>query len=66
MAGGSLDTVRGVKTRRVLREISRRDGMTLTEIQRFICEMNGLGYDADDGLGRRRYRGKDGRKWRVK
>jgi hypothetical protein len=34
-----------------------RNGLTFSEIQRFVVEMNGLNYDAIDGANRRRYRG---------
>lgn len=48
------------KAERVLREIERRGGMTFTEIQRFVCEMNGKDYDqmVDTWAGKkRRWRG---------
>lgn len=33
------------------------EGLTFTELQRFIVESNGLDYDEKDGEGRRKYRG---------
>jgi hypothetical protein len=32
-------------------------GLTFTELQRFIVETNGLDYDEKDSTGRRKYRG---------
>jgi len=33
------------------------EGLTFTELQRFVVESNGLDYDAKDDQGRRKYRG---------
>lgn len=49
---------RGEKRRLLLEEMKRRDGMTTSEVQRFLCEMNGLNYDERDNYrGARAYRG---------
>ena len=59
------DVLKMTKAERVLREIKARDGMTFTQIQKFVCEMNGLNWGEmqiedsynNSGRMRRRHRG---------